>query len=62
MSDIKIYCKGCNKFLGVIRDGNLYIKIVHLCDTCNTKREALELRYKNEKSGDIFNDIFGGKL
>ena len=56
-------CSGCNKFLGVIEAGNLYKKIVFLCDNCDTKRRsailAMEMKTKENPFGDLFGDIFG---
>ena len=41
MEERKIYCKPCGKFLGVIRDANLYKKIVSF--VINAKQKELHL-------------------
>ena len=54
-----IYCKPCGKYLGQIREGTLYKKIVFLCDKCETKRLASDLAKKAEKPSNPL-DFFGG--
>ena len=48
---MKIYCKCCGKFIGIIEAGSQLKKgIVFLCKTC----------YDTLNSGNMFKDIFGG--
>jgi len=57
----RIYCKGCKKYLGEIRDATLMKGIVHLCNNCEIKRFASDLAQKTRGdvgSMDFFNDIF----
>lgn len=57
----KIYCKGCNSYLGEIRDGKLKKDIVFLCSVCEYKRLASDLAAKTAPSPDIpdfFKDMF----
>ena len=58
MADRQIYCSGCKRYLGLIRDANLRKNIHYLCDNCETKRLASDLA-KKAKPND-FGDIFGG--
>ena len=57
-----IYCKGCNIYLGEIRDAKLKKGIVYLCSDCDTKRVASDMVNKpnNNSYDNIFGDIFGG--
>ena len=55
----KIYCKGCGKYLGVIRDATLHKEIVYLCPNCDTKRIASDLANKT-KTKDPLKDLFKG--
>lgn len=59
MSGRKIYCVGCNEYLGVIRDAKLRKGIVFLCKNCGTKRVALEMQRETRPSVDM-GDLFGG--
>ena len=62
----RIFCKGCKKYLGEIRDATLMKGIVHLCSICEIKRFASDLAQKTRMgvdskdvgSMDFFNDIF----
>ena len=61
MGTRRIFCKGCSKYLGEIRDATLRKGIIHLCSLCETKRLASDLAQKTRGSVDpldIFNDIF----
>lgn len=62
---MNIYCIGCKKYLGEIRDGKLMKGISYLCPKCETKRIASDIAKKNSYNpdmGNFFNDIFkGGK-
>jgi len=53
----KIFCKGCPKYLGEIRDATLHRKIVFLCENCETKRLASDLAGKTEPNP--LRDLFG---
>ncbi len=55
-----IYCKGCNTYLGEIRDAKLKKGIVYLCSNCDTKRIASDLGKKEKPIDymDLFGDIF----
>jgi hypothetical protein len=60
---MNIYCSGCKKYLGEIRDGTLMKRISYLCPKCETKRIASDLAKKNSYNpdiGDLFNGIFNG--
>jgi len=60
---MKIYCGGCKKYLGEIRDGTLMKEISYLCPNCEIKRIASDLAKKtnyNPDISDLFNDIFNG--
>lgn len=64
MSDRQINCKGCGKYMGEIRDAKLRKGLVFLCEPCDGRRVALELKEKTGQAGganfdDIFGDIFG---
>ncbi len=54
----KIFCKGCPKYLGEIRDATLHKKIVFLCEKCETKRLASDLARKTELKNP-FEDLLG---
>lgn len=58
MSGKEIFCAGCNKHLGVIRDAKLRKDIKFLCKNCETKRVALEMQRKTGGSG--MEKLFGG--
>ncbi|MFA7287458.1 MAG: hypothetical protein WC055_01115 [Melioribacteraceae bacterium] len=62
----KIYCV-CGLYLGEIATGSkLKIGIVCLCENCNRKRLASDMMNKTKipknDLGDIFGDIFKGKI
>lgn len=59
MPDRKIYCAGCDTYLGVVRDAKLRKGVVFLCKNCEIKRVALELQRKTKPSVDM-GDLFGG--
>ena len=44
----QIYCAGCGKHMGEIRDAKLRKGIVYLCGTCETKRLASDLAVKTK--------------
>lgn len=54
---MKIYCAGCNKYLGEIRDATLRKNIVHLCSNCETKRKASDLAERTRPKSPL-EDIF----
>lgn len=63
--DRKIYCKGCGRFLGYIRDATLKKEMVYLCGDCDTRMMASDLFNKTEKAknnpfSDLFNSDLGG--
>jgi len=53
MNKHKIYCAGCNKYLGEIRDATLFKGIKYLCLNCDTKRIASDIHKKTEKKDDM---------
>lgn len=55
---MKIYCIKCNLYLGNIRDAKLRKDIKYLCEKCNIQREALELKYNNQKESNSFDQYF----
>lgn len=55
----KIFCTGCNKYVGDIRDARLLKGIKFLCPECEIKRIASDLHKKTE-TYNPFKDIFGG--
>jgi len=55
----KVYCKPCGKYLGEIRDATLHKKIIFLCDDCETKRLASDMKNKTEPKMS-YEDLFGG--
>ena len=58
-----IYCSGCKRYLGEIRDGTLMKGISHLCPKCEIKRIASDMAKKtscNSDISDLFNGIFNG--
>lgn len=55
----KLYCVGCGKYLGIIRDAKLRKNITHLCESCDRIFQLLKASKKSDYS-DIFKDIFGG--
>ena len=60
---MNIYCNGCKRYLGEIRDGKLMKGISYLCSKCEIKRIASDMAKKNSYDPDIsnfFNDIFNG--
>lgn len=63
---MKIYCVGCDKYMGEIRDGKLRKEIYFLCENCNLKRMASDMKnkggnnYKNYYE-DLLKGYFGGK-
>jgi len=59
MSERKIYCAGCNKPLGIIRDARLLKDLKFLCSACETKRLALEMQRKTKPSMGL-EYLFGG--
>lgn len=59
MAGKEIYCTGCDKHLGIIRDAKLHKDIKFLCKNCETKRVALELQRKTKPSVNL-EDMFGG--
>ena len=60
---MKIYCVGCDKYMGEIRDASLRKVIHYLCDKCNTKRIASDMGKNNKKDdySDYLKDLFGGR-
>ena len=70
MTDREIYCTGCNKYLGLIRDALLHPKIKYICPTCETKRKASDMKnnitqnnatQNNNNFMNMINDILTGK-
>ena len=63
----EIHCVKCGKYLGEIRDAKLRKNIHFICDDCNTRRLALELKETigGGNTGydpmDVMKDIFGGR-
>lgn len=60
---MNIYCSGCKRYLGEIRDGTLMKEISYLCPKCEIKRIASDMAKKNSSNpdfGDLFNGIFSG--
>ncbi len=48
---MKVYCKNCGTLVAIIEEGSKLKKnLVFLCEKC----------YNNLKSGNLFNEIFGG--
>jgi len=43
MSDRSIYCTGCKRYLGIIRDAKLHKDIKYLCGVCEVKRIASDM-------------------
>lgn len=67
----KIYCAGCNTYLGIIRDAKLRKNIKFLCKNCETRRMALEMQKMGQRVEPPINnprkaesssvtDLFGG--
>ena len=62
MAEKQIFCKGCGKYLGEIRDAKLRKGMVYLCQNCETKRLASDMARNKMKAQDPVNDfmnIFG---
>ena len=57
MPERKIYCAGCDTYLGIIRDAKLRKDVKFLCENCEIKRVALEMQRKTAGSG--MDEIFG---
>ena len=55
----RIYCSGCNKYLGTIRDATLYKGIKYLCPECETKRVASDI-YNETQNKNPFESLFDG--
>ena len=55
MSEKRIECYKCGKFLGIIRDGLLHKDMYCICGNCATPRQ----QSKNDVP-DFLKDIFGG--
>ena len=61
----RIFCKGCGKYLGEIRDAKLRKGMVYLCQNCETKRIASDMARIKMRVRDPnreFMDIFGKTL
>lgn len=50
----KIFCTGCDKYLGEIRDAKLLKDIKFLCPKCDDRRKT------SSECGNIFNTLFRG--
>lgn len=59
MPSKKIYCTGCNTYLGIIREATLRKDVHCLCKKCEVKRLALEMQRNSRPSVDM-GEIFGG--
>lgn len=61
---MKIYCSGCQLYLGDIEKASLRKNISYLCNVCETKRyeNASKKPSKQQPVNDLFGDIFGGKI
>ena len=64
---MKIYCKDCNKFLGIVISGSqLHKDIVFLCDKCYDAYKVLKSLKDYEKGTgkiempDFLNDLLKG--
>ena len=66
----RIFCKGCGKYLGEIRDATLRKEITYLCSSCEIKRFASDLSrksggnlegMKDYEAIDFFKNIFSEK-
>ncbi len=55
----KIYCSGCQLFLGEIHKASLRKNISHLCENCENKRYNTKKPDKTYDDTSIFDDIFG---
>ena len=55
----KIFCTGCNKYLGEIRDAKLLKGIKFLCPKCELKRIASDIHRETNRNYTA-NDILGG--
>jgi len=53
-----IRCKGCNKYLGEIRDATLRKEITYLCISCERKRLASDL---TQRTGDNLQGMEGSE-
>lgn len=55
----KIFCTGCNKYLGDIRDAKLLKGIKFLCPKCETKRIASDLHKRTNNDCDMSDMLRG---
>lgn len=57
-----LYCEGCAKYMGEVRDATLRKGMVVLCDKCETKRKlaAMAMNHAGSRSNvDKLKDVFG---
>jgi hypothetical protein len=64
--EMKIYCSGCQLYLGEIVKANIRKNSIHLCNVCESKRYKNYKETKTQKSAnadlpDDFCDLFGFK-
>jgi len=62
MPERKIYCSGCQLFLGTIHKAKLRKNMVFLCETCEMNRylDKGKANKTETKTDNPFGDIFGG--
>ena len=55
----EMFCTGCNKYVGEIRDAKLLKGVKFLCPKCETKRIASDLHRETSRNSSA-SDILGG--
>lgn len=63
MSDRKIYCCKCNRYVGVIRDASLMVGLQYICSNCTDPvHDEKSSIFSAEDTMEAFNALFGGDI
>ena len=64
MSDKIIYCTGCDRKVGIIKDAKLLKNLKYLCPNCEIKRLASDMKKKKQSIpiDNFIKDVLKGRI